>query len=504
MVQTYQRQELPPGATGLVKPGYELADRSSQQRLAGMVVGTAADLWKQAIETQAGLEYTDFIGQVKTAEAEFEKFVTTNPNETIDTYTARQTKMLADIQKAGGTAKTAAARQSIRKFYNANEGLIREQTSTTAAAIVRRHQLEKFNTELQLAVNEGDTNRVNELFTSSSKSLFGDELAAMKYTDASNKVLYQKAQNDVSLDPQAFLDSVKDGTVKGYETLRPDQVHALTTYANAVKQFRVNQAEELTTQQIQTIHQLAIKNAAPDVVKAKIDQSDGLTPVQKTQAWKQYNEALSVRAKTGQNPYTETQNWPVWYKVKRDIAEKRITTPGQIFDAMNTPEGPAFGYVQLNDLLTDLPGTKSEALKGSFYSEWDRTIDSLYGAVGDQVVSKEKIPDYAKAKDQLKQIAETTGQDYTKAQAQLEALTTPAKEEKGRSWLSEWWQDMKESPILGEGAVYKRRRLAKEREQMFEGDLYGVLVQRYPDKEELILKAKANGWTAEAIAESLK
>ena len=154
--------------------------------------------------------------------------------------------------------------------------------------------------------------------------------------------------------------------------------------------------------------------------------------------------------------------------------------------------------------LYDSIANPDDIMNTSFYMEWDRQINSVFGAVDNQDVDKEKIPAFAKMKDDLREIAKTTGKDYTKAQAQLEALTTPVKEEKGRSWLGQWWDDTTESMKTGEGAIHRRRRLVKEREQMFEGDLYGVLVQRYPEKEELILKAKANGWTAEAIAESLK
>ncbi len=302
-VPIYQRNELPPGQTGQVKPPFQLADRSSEQRFAEVATGFAGKMWQDAIETQAGLEYTDFIGTTKAAEAEFEKYVQQNPNETIDTYRQQQDKMMGNIKKAGEGAKTGLAKQKIRQFYNANKKLIREQSEASALAVVRSYQLRVFNEGIKADVDAGNIESVTQKHSEYGEKLLGKEVNDITFKNDRNLAMYHRAQNDIS---------AKQGEgfkPENYPGLDPPQIISLREYAHGVKGFNENQRAELTEKQIQAIHELAIKNVAPDIVKAKIDQSDALTPAQKTEAWKQHNEALSVRAKTGQNPYTTTQDW---------------------------------------------------------------------------------------------------------------------------------------------------------------------------------------------------
>lgn len=125
-----------------------------------------------------------------------------------------------------------------------------------------------------------------------------------------NRLMVQGSYN-LALDELAATDKI-DLTTEQLKDKR-----TLTTYAK-------NQATELTNQQIQEVHELAAKNATPDVVKAKIDGSTILTPRQQTEAWEEYNHALSVRAKTGQNPYDTTQNWTLFEEDKRLALDKKI------------------------------------------------------------------------------------------------------------------------------------------------------------------------------------
>jgi tetratricopeptide (TPR) repeat protein len=193
---------------------------------------------------------------------------------------------------------------------------------TTSLKIRSDNAKDQFRLTYTKTLENGDTTEAKETLDKQlalrliTKAEYDDYVATMPgdvYIAQANRLMAQGNYN-------AALSALTQTEKMDLTTEQLKDKQTLTNYAK-------NQGDELTTQQVQAIHELAIKDAAPDIVKAKIDQSDGLTPMQKTEAWKQYNDAIAVRAKTGQNPYETTQDWnaamEAYWKAEQGIAPDR-------------------------------------------------------------------------------------------------------------------------------------------------------------------------------------
>ena len=172
-----------------------------------------------------------------------------------------------------------------------------------------------------------------------------------KFGEQQNLAVYHNAQDNIALNPESFKP-------EDYPGLKPTQVVALREYAHGVKAFNENQHNELTGKQIQAIHQLAIKNISPDIVTKKIDESDALTPEQKTEAWNVYNNAIKVRAKTGEDLYGSRPTVK-FSEIRQGVLDGTIKKESQIYEWTGKKEG--YGQPQEAYLLRLLKGDESKA-----------------------------------------------------------------------------------------------------------------------------------------------
>ncbi len=452
----YRRNELPPGQTGLVKPGFQLADTSAQQRLGRTVEGAAGDMWSKIIQADAANEEAEFVGLVKAKQAEYEAKVADQPGARIEDYQTWQNDLLSEIKISGAKAKTGIAKEWIRQWYSEHEKPLKESLNASTQAVVSKRQEEVFKGALKKAIQEGNITETKRLWNSQRDALYPSELINELLPQDLNLASYHKAQNDIAKNPQAFLDIAKTGKLEGYPGLTETQVMSLKEYATGLKRYQENQTEELTTQQIQAIHSLAVKNAPYGEVKAKIDQSDGLTPMQKTQAWKQYNDAMAVRSKTGQNPYVTTQDWnaamEAYWKAEQGIAPDRNDV-GSKYDvqwyeklkkmATDGPTGKDFEDSKAAKLLVgaidadnDFTPTLEIAAKNKGLAWLQQELDKADPPLKDREKEELALKIFGELKKQVKTLSLTPESIRTpQEKAELEAkLAAPFRAEKAKDY----------------------------------------------------------------------
>lgn len=231
-------------------------------------------------------------------------------------------KFQSDAQAVAGSSKYKDVNDELTQHVNQVSPNWQQGMFTTSLKIRSDNAKDQFRLTYTKTLENGDTTEAKETLDKQlalrliTKAEYDDYVATMPgdvYIAQANRLMAQGNYN-------AALSALTQTEKMDLTTEQLKDKQTLTNYAK-------NQGDELTTQQVQAIHELAIKDAAPDIVKAKIDQSDGLTPMQKTEAWKQYNDAIAVRAKTGQNPYETTQDWnaamEAYWKAEQGIAPDR-------------------------------------------------------------------------------------------------------------------------------------------------------------------------------------
>ena len=118
--------------------------------------------------------------------------------------------------------------------------------------------------------------------------------------------------------------------------------------------------------------------------RTELINTQGLDDKQKTLLLDEFVGAQKRWQDTGEDSFTTTRNWSMWYELKMGISEGKITKPGDIWkkvlsDPDISTKGPPLGYVQINDLLGDLPaGEKNAVLKTESAKLQNEHIKDLY------------------------------------------------------------------------------------------------------------------------------
>ena len=186
--------------------------------------------------------------------------------------------------------------------------------------------------------------------------------------EAAKEIIGHYVQQQVfnEKDPEAYFKNINTNIQKelkeqGLEIenlFSTEDVDKLRSEYKSKMAFNQNQRNELTSKQVQAIHQLAIKNTSRDIVAKKIDESDALTPVQKTEAWNVYNKAMQVRAKTGEDLFG---NRPTakFAEIRQGVLDGTIKKESQIYEWTGKEDG--YGQTQEAYLLRLLKGDESKA-----------------------------------------------------------------------------------------------------------------------------------------------
>lgn len=163
-LQIPQQTQLP-NTVGGVKPPYELADQSGFINAGQAVEQTAGMTLRNIIELRAGNEYSKFLGDSKTAEAEFTDYVKNNPFATEDQLKIAQDELMKKIQLSANSLTTNLARNKANQSILSTKGDLREYTNQLVHETVLGQQITIMNASIEDAISRGDTEAVANAYS---------------------------------------------------------------------------------------------------------------------------------------------------------------------------------------------------------------------------------------------------------------------------------------------------------------------------------------------------
>ncbi len=470
MVETYQRTELPPAQTGMVKPSYELADRSAQQRFAQTTSGIAARTWQQIIESDAALELDQFIGATKAAEAQLDDYVRNNPGVLIEDYLREQKTMMTNLKKAGEKAKTGLAKEKIRGFLAANEKLIRERSTASIQAIVRGRQLKEFNLKAQAAIETGDLPRLNKLYQEATGNLIDAETAkasreldvlhleaARQKIDEQNKQAAERAAEDEHFKLLSQLPETAG--LKALEELPNEAIGVRREELRIrLKNHSAARGEEIESE----ARKLLVAGKFQDAIDYINAHSEMMGSDWHTSALTKAQSAQRVLVEQEENPYNKTMNPARRAEIFQLASKDKIT-----HDEINKAEGKDISTIdaqKAHDIL-DQPAhiyrsPWAETIKQGIEQAYKLKENALEGDI-------EKVPELQAWKDQKYNQMNKFITDHEKAgtvptSAQIQEFLTSTLTEATDSKFWEYAKAFFTPPVIHAGRIgYLQHKLGK-------------------------------------------
>jgi len=180
LIPVFQRQQLPLGQSGRVKPSFQLADRSGQIALGSQVAEFGGAMLDRITRAKANTEFYRFRGDLTKIEADVDRWITENPDATVEQFTTQQNNALALATKAGDRASTGLARDRISDFLEMNDDIFRQRTQFTYESIESKRQFNSLAKEREIALQTGDYPRLERAINDARGNLYSDEEADLQ------------------------------------------------------------------------------------------------------------------------------------------------------------------------------------------------------------------------------------------------------------------------------------------------------------------------------------
>lgn len=163
------------------KPPYELADKSGQQQFARTMGAIGTNLLDKYLQARQANEESQFIGQVKSAQAGFRNWLQENPQATPEEMFAERDKMVKGIDDISANNKfLPATKNYIKNFIASNKEKMIKDADYDIIAIGMQQQMTQLNANIDLLEMEGDYAGVEKLVDDSPLSQPEKDLAKAK------------------------------------------------------------------------------------------------------------------------------------------------------------------------------------------------------------------------------------------------------------------------------------------------------------------------------------
>ncbi len=163
------------------KPPYELADKSGQQQFARTMGAIGTNLLDKYLQARQANEESQFLGQVKSAQAGFRNWLQENPQATPEEMFAERDKMVKSIDDISANNKfLPATKNYIKNFIASNKEKMIKDADYDITAIGMQQQMTQLNANIDLLEMEGDYPGVEKLVDDSPLSQPDKDLAKAK------------------------------------------------------------------------------------------------------------------------------------------------------------------------------------------------------------------------------------------------------------------------------------------------------------------------------------
>ncbi len=159
----YRRNKLPPAESG-AKPPLSLADRSGQINAGTQIAGFSGKVFEDLVQARIGNEIHAFLGNVNTAQAEFEDYVRNNPGASFEDMGAEREKMLANIESAGQKLTLPDSKNYAENWFAENRNLVKEKSQAAMQNIVAKNEMDKFEILRKGYISTGDKESLVDLY----------------------------------------------------------------------------------------------------------------------------------------------------------------------------------------------------------------------------------------------------------------------------------------------------------------------------------------------------
>ncbi len=190
------------------KPPYELADKSGQQQFARTMGAIGTNLLDKYLQARQANEESQFIGQVKSAQAGFRNWLQKNPQATPEEMFAERDKMVKSIDDISVNNKfLPATKNDIKNFIASNKEKIIKDADYDIIAIGMQQQMTQLNANIDLLEMEGDYPGVEKLVDDSPLSQADKDLAKAKAKVKIDTLNHTRDIEAVRTNYQAVIDN---------------------------------------------------------------------------------------------------------------------------------------------------------------------------------------------------------------------------------------------------------------------------------------------------------
>jgi hypothetical protein len=195
-IQLYQRNQVPQ-TVQMAKPPMSLASTAGQQSAGASIAGFSGKIFEDLVEAKIGNEIHSFLGQVDTAQAEFEGYVNNNPSASFEDIGNARESMIEGINKAGENLSLPKSKDYAKNWMSSNKEALMIKSQTAVESIISKRELEKFNLLREQYVKSGETDKLTDLYNRQKGKLVDPEISDLMYQSDTKIININKEKNNI-------------------------------------------------------------------------------------------------------------------------------------------------------------------------------------------------------------------------------------------------------------------------------------------------------------------
>lgn len=195
--------------------------------------------------------------------------------------------------------------------------------------------------------------------------------------DTINEMEYTAGLEFALTNPEQLLESIDDGKIEGFETLTEGQVIALRANAVGTINFNKSRERERLSANFDAMARSAIKDdITPSDMWAQIQQIPNATATEQIALYKRFMDSRKALAEGRGNPFTTTQNYPLYNKMYEDALDRTLTEE-EIRAVVGKDDGISMIHGQkLRDIITDKTNKNQSREELTGFKDIEKIIDA--------------------------------------------------------------------------------------------------------------------------------
>jgi hypothetical protein len=267
-IQLYQRSQTPQ-TVQMAKPSMALASTVGQQSAGAAIAGFSGKIFSDLVEAKIGNEIHSFLGQVDTAQAEFEGYVKNNPGASFEDIGNARESMIEGINKAGQNLSLPKSKDYAENWMSSNRKALMVKSQTAVESIMSKRELEKFNLLREQYTKTGEIDKLTDLYKRQKGKLVDPEISdlmlqsdmAVMQKGRNMNLAFSELQSIASVDGwDSALNKINDVNFQKQYGLDADSIGELSTRISQQKSIADENLKQTIEKQNTQIGDAILKN----------------------------------------------------------------------------------------------------------------------------------------------------------------------------------------------------------------------------------------------------